>query len=311
MSASYDSELKREIVSSVEDNGAYLSAIAECAGVFPEEASGAMYITMPLYEIAWDAAGRMRELYRRAELEITFEEPHGNKKNREYTLIIDSRTVDVFLSERSLFKANGALKRKGELKSDKERAGYLQGVFVMRGRLFLPSGGEESGSSLYQLEIIPLNEKQSKFIKEQADKLGILLKESERRESPMLYIKDSEAISDFAARLGGSGTVVNLQSLKVERDARNQANRVNNCFFANVSKTINAAEAQIMAIEKIKKARGLNSLDEKLKELAEVRLDNPEASLNDLVALLSGEVTRSGINHRMRKLMEIASECEK
>ena len=309
MSMSYDADLIREIVSSVEDNGAYLAAIMECSGIFPEDGGGSMYITMPLYEIAWDAAGKLRELYPRLELGITFEEPNGNKKNREYTLIIDPRTVEVFILEKGLIKANGGVKRKGELKTEKERAGYLQGVFVMRGRLFLPSGGEENGSSLYQLEIIPLNDKHSKFIREQADKLGIALKESERRDNPMLYIKDSEAISDFAARLGGPGTVVNLQSLKVERDARNQANRVNNCFFANVSKTINAAEAQIMAIEKIRKIKGLNSLDEKLRELAEVRLDNPEASLNDLAALLSGEVTRSGINHRMRKLMEIASEC--
>jgi DNA-binding protein WhiA len=184
----------------------------------------------------------------------------------------------------------------------------MQGTFLSIGRVFLPKEDEDGKSSLYQLEMVFDVKSRADNIKKMAESLGIAIKDGERRDNFVLYIKDSETISDFLAHLKASNAVLLLQNLKIERDVRNNANRAVNCSVANIEKTVAAAAEQISAIKKIQEKQGLQMLDEKLRELAEIRLNNPEASLNDLKDMLKDKVTKSGINHRMRKLMQIADE---
>lgn len=303
----FDANLKREILSNIKDDEAYLSGILTTIGRI-ESVNGLdnIYISHIMYEIAWDIVRAVRDRYKRSEIEMTFEEPHGNKRVRSYAIIIDNKTTKEMLKDYDLVVIDGVIMHRNNLKSlqGEKLIGYLQGVYLAKGRVFLPKDDEEGKSSLYQLEMVFSSRKGMDYIKDLIIKSGINIKESERRDNLVLYIKDSEIISDFFAMFGASNAVMELQSLIIERDVRNNANRAVNCSVANIGKAIDAASDQIEAIELIVKNAGINSLEENLRELAQLRLNNPEATLTDLAGLL--DVTKSCINHRMRKIMQIA-----
>ncbi|MGN0550540.1 MAG: DNA-binding protein WhiA [Acutalibacteraceae bacterium] len=127
-----------------------------------------------------------------------------------------------------------------------------------------------------------------------------------RKGSYTAYMKDSEQISDFLALIGAPIASMEIMQAKILKDIRNNANRKTNSEIANINKTAKAAAVQLNAIEKIKKERGLEFLPEELKEVAVIRLENPELSLRDIGAMLKTPISRSGVNHRIKRIMEIA-----
>ncbi len=124
----------------------------------------------------------------------------------------------------------------------------------------------------------------------------------------IVYYKDSETIEDCLYLIGASSAMFDMMNIEIVKDIRNKANRAANCETANIEKTVNASCEQIAAIEKIKKKRGLNYLKKELEEIADLRLENPEASLSDL-AKLSG-LSRSGVNHRLKRIVEISQDLD-
>ncbi len=136
--------------------------------------------------------------------------------------------------------------------------------------------------------------------------MGFEPKELRRKGNFVIYFKQSAAIEDFLTTIGAPLSAMELMSLKVEKDMRNAINRKVNCDTANVSKTVDAALLQIEAIEKLSADAGLGSLPEKLRETAVLRLENPELSLNELAELSA--LTKSCLNHRLRKLVELAAK---
>ncbi|MDD4316533.1 MAG: DNA-binding protein WhiA, partial [Clostridia bacterium] len=126
-----------------------------------------------------------------------------------------------------------------------------------------------------------------------------------RKKQPSLYIKSAQNISDCLAAMGASKGVIQLQEVMAARAMRNHLNRGNNFIFANIDKSVSAAQLQLEAIEKIEKSVGLDSLSARLAETAVYRKNFPDASLADIAQMMP-EGTKSGINHRMRKLIEIA-----
>lgn len=308
----FDAKLKREIIGQAVNETAYLAGIINVLGkIVTTKEIDNLYITHTMYEIALDAVRIIKNLYKRAEIEMTFEEPHGAKKVRGYVVIVDNKVTKDILRDFNLVAIEDGLEFRNnkidKIVEDNDRLSYLQGVFLGKGRVFLPVNDNNYKKLIsYQLEMVLASRKQLEFIKEISNKLELDIKDSERRDNYILYIKDSEKISDFLALMGASEAVLELQSLIIERDVRNNANRAVNCNVANISKAIDAAEKQIEAIRIIEKRQGLSVLDDKLQELARVRLENPEATLTDLAEMLEDRVTKSGINHRMRKLMQIA-----
>jgi DNA-binding protein WhiA len=127
-----------------------------------------------------------------------------------------------------------------------------------------------------------------------------------RKNSFVIYLKDGEMISDFLTLISASGSTLELENVRVVKSYRNYLNRTNNCEMANVQKTIRAAVQQIAMIQLIKKERGLETLPLPLREMAELRLNNPEATLETLSELAG--VGRSGVNYRLNKLMKLAQE---
>lgn len=127
-----------------------------------------------------------------------------------------------------------------------------------------------------------------------------------RNKNYIAYVKESQQIEDTLTCLGAVKCSMELMNLKIEKELRNAANRRTNCETANIDKTINAALSQIAKIEKIKAVKGLSWLTPELKEVAQLRLNNPEMSLSELCEISPFTISRSGLNHRLKKLCNIA-----
>ena len=123
--------------------------------------------------------------------------------------------------------------------------------------------------------------------------------------------KEGETISKILAFMGASSSVLKFEEIRVVRDMRNNVNRIVNCETANLNKTINASLKQIEDIKFIKDKNKFKNLPKNLQELAELRLKNPEASLAELGNMLDIKTSKSGVNHRMKAISEIANELRK
>ena len=124
----------------------------------------------------------------------------------------------------------------------------------------------------------------------------------------VIYIKESEQISMVLSYLGANKALFDYENIRVERSIKNNINRSINCETANLTKTISAAYKQLIAIEKLEKNNMIEKLPQELKEICHLRKENPEMSLGDLASLCSSKISKSGINHRLNKIIDIASK---
>ena len=131
------------------------------------------------------------------------------------------------------------------------------------------------------------------------------MKEMQRKSGYSLYLKEGEEISKFLAFIGANLAVLKFEEIRVLRDMKNNINRRVNCETANLSKTINAAVKQIEAIKNIQRQGKFESLSDNLKEIAILRLENPDASLIELGQMLKEPIGKSGVNHRLKQLEEL------
>ena len=129
-----------------------------------------------------------------------------------------------------------------------------------------------------------------------------------RKYSYVVYLKDSESIEDLLTLMGAVNSSLELMGIKIQKDVRNKINRQMNFESANMSRSIEAGLAQVEAIEIIEKKQGLDPLSDELKEVAILRKENPDMSLKQLGENLSVPISRSGVNHRLMKIMEIADK---
>ena len=137
---------------------------------------------------------------------------------------------------------------------------------------------------------------------------GVHFKLTHRKGSPLLYLKESEQIEDFLTLTGATKATLKLMDIKIVKEMRNKVNRTTNCETANLGKTVEASQAQVADIAYVKERRGLSYFDEDLQELAALRLENPECSLRELAGLLSVSISRSGVNHRLKRISEAAAK---
>ena len=179
---------------------------------------------------------------------------------------------------------------------------FLRGVFLACGTITDPQNG-------YHLEFsVPYMNLSKCLLELLADlkELDLKAKIAERKGNFIVYIKDSSAITDFLTYIGASTGAMDFIQVKMVKEVRNYVNRTTNFETANISKIATAATLQIEAIKKIKKCRKFNSLDENLQELANLRLKHPEMSLRELGENLSSPLTRSGVNHKMKRILNIS-----
>ena len=184
------------------------------------------------------------------------------------------------------------------------RRAYLRGAFLAAGSVSNPENS-------YHLEIYTDYQKQADDIAALIDTFGLAAKVTARKNGYLVYIKDSEQIVEFLNVIGAHNALLNFENVRILKDIRNRINRLVNFETANVNKTVEAAVKQAEAIRIIDQFAGLESLEEPLQQLASLRIQNPEASLQELGEMLNPPLGKSGVNHRMRKLEKIAKKFQK
>lgn len=177
---------------------------------------------------------------------------------------------------------------------------YLRGAFLAGGSVNNPEG------SSYHLEISSMYEEHCKALVDLANEFDLNARFIERKKGFVFYIKEGEKIIEFLNIIGAHQALFKFEDVRIMRDMRNSVNRIVNCETANLNKTIGAAVRQIDNIKLIEKELGLENLPDKLKEVAEIRLAHPDMNLKEVGELLQGKVSKSGVNHRLRKLDELA-----
>ncbi len=173
---------------------------------------------------------------------------------------------------------------------------------------FIKKGFINDPNKDYHLEILFNSKEKAEQLKEIIQNFGINIKFTKKNSNYMLYLKDGEEISSFLALIGANKSVIKFEEIRVVKETRNNINRLVNCETANLNKIIDASVRQINAIEKLKKEKKFENLPENLKELAELRIKNPEASYQELGAMLKEPIGKSGVSHRLEKIIKIAEE---
>ena len=173
---------------------------------------------------------------------------------------------------------------------------------------FIKKGFINDPNKEYHLEILFKSKKKANELKEIIVNFGIDIKLTKKGTDHMLYLKDGEEISSFLALMGAAKAVLKFEEIRVIKDTRNNINRLVNCETANLNKTINAAVKQIEDIKKLKKNKKFESLPENLKEVANLRLENPDSTYEELGKMLSKPIGKSGVSHRLEKISKLASE---
>ncbi|MBQ3095139.1 MAG: DNA-binding protein WhiA [Clostridia bacterium] len=182
-------------------------------------------------------------------------------------------------------------------------AAFLRGAFLCAGVCADPAKS-------YHLE---LSSPRGAFLREfliRASELSFTLRLSRRQNGFMLYMKESEHIEDFLTYIGASAAAMRLMEQKVFKDYRNRINRRSNCEFSNIRRTIDAAEAQTVAILRLAERGELQDLPEALRTTADIRIAFPDLSLAELCDKFDPPVSKSCLNHRLRKLSALAKEKE-
>lgn len=201
---------------------------------------------------------------------------------------------------------------KNLLLEDDTRRAFIKGVYIgaSTSSIKLSSETYQSCGSGYHLEFVSQSHN---FLMEFSNILAeynIIGKIFERKNSYVLYVKDVNTIQDMLALIGANNSVMDLSNEIITRELRNKVNRQVNCINANINKTVEASLKQVNAINTIINTIGLDSLPEDLQEVAVLRLANQEESLDELLKLSTINLTRSGLNHRFRKLIKIANTLE-
>lgn len=187
---------------------------------------------------------------------------------------------------------------------DETKEEYLRAI--IRG-LFLGAGSINNPENKYHLEIVLKEEKNWDYAVEILKKLGISCKKMITKNKYSIYIKEGEEISRFLALISANKAVMKFEDVRIQKEMRGKVNRLVNCETANLNKTINASIEQIAAIRKLQETGKFNKLDESLKEIANLRLENPDMPLVELGKLLKVPVGKSGVNYRLKKIMDIAN----
>lgn len=178
---------------------------------------------------------------------------------------------------------------------------------IIRGA-FLGAGSINNPERKYHLEINLSNKINLKYLFETLSSMNIKCKKLELDKKYSIYLKEGEEISALIALMGANKSVLNFEDIRVQREMRGKVNRIVNCQTANLNKTINASVEQIEAIRKLQMSHKFNKLDENLKEIALLRLEYPDMSLIELGKKLKNPVGKSGVNYRLKKIIEIANE---
>ncbi|MDO5393480.1 MAG: DNA-binding protein WhiA [Mycoplasmatota bacterium] len=193
--------------------------------------------------------------------------------------------------------------------ANEEIRAYLRGVFLCCGSINDPK------TSRYHMELLISTPEEAVFVQKLLNIFDLNAKILNRDKGYMIYLKEAEKISDYIKILGANNAVMYFENVRIYREQKNQTNRLNNCEQANIDRVVATATSQLDQIRIIEETASLDLLDDKTKETLEYRKKYPEASLKELSEIISLEtskpITKSGLNHRLRKIKELADNLSK
>lgn len=305
---SFASEIKKELTT-IESDGdaqkAELAALVRMNGVV--SVSGERYYL----DVQTENAAIARRIYSlikanyEVPLEVLVRKKMKLKKNNVYIIRLKERVRD-FLTDLEIFKEPHQIIRTispSIFQDENRKRAYLRGAFLAGGSINNPE------TSSYHLEIYNYHEEHNTSLSELLNTFGLRSKTLERKHGYIVYVKEAEKITDFLSIIGAFNAVFKFEDVRIVRDMRNSVNRLVNCETANLNKTIGAAFRQIENIKLIDRTIGLDQLPEKLQEIAYLRLEHEDVSLKDLGELVeSGKISKSGVNHRLKRIDEIAEK---
>ena len=241
------------------------------------------------------------------ETEIAVRESRQMKKGHVYFVEIkEPAQIQTVLLGTKLSPEGGsggalALENSFITQQSRCKRAFIRGSFLASGSISDPEKG-------YHFEIVCPDEKKAEQLKELIRSFQIDAKVVLRKKSYVVYVKEGAQIVDMLAVMEANVGLMNLENIRILKEMRNSVNRKVNCEMANIHKTVSAAVKQIEDIKLIEEKTGFHNLNEGLAEIAELRLQYPEATLKELGMMLNPQVGKSGVNHRLRKLSAIADE---
>lgn len=245
----------------------------------------------------------LKQFYQ-VESEIVVRRKMKLKKNNQYVVRLRYHAQEI-LSDLGILEGF-QIKEKvpmALLKDDLMIRSYLRGAFLAGGSVNNPE------TSRYHLEIYSLYEEHNEMIAQMINRYHLNARTTARRSGYIVYLKEAEKIAEFLQLIGATNGMLKFENIRIVRDMRNSVNRLVNCENANMDKVANASNRQIENIRLIDSMVGLDSLPEKLRAIAETRLAHQEVSLKELGVLVpGGPISKSGVNHRLRKLNAYADE---
>ncbi len=225
-----------------------------------------------------------------------------------FSKLLSNSGLDDFKIEMQGNKFCITTKKKIEI--DQEINDIEEAKAIVRGS-FMGAGSITDPKSKYHLEIVFQTEENALKVNHILNHFEINSKVLKRAKNYIIYLKDGEEISKFLAFIGANSSVLKFEENRVIRDVRNNVNRIVNCETANLNKVIKTSVKQIEDIKFIKKCNKFKELSEGEKELAYLRLNNPESSLTELGKMLDNPISKSGVNHRMKAIQKKAEEIRK
>ena len=242
--------------------------------------------------------------------QITVRKRYNFNKNLTYILSLKNEykyiLIDLSYYDEDYNRIN--IPKDYLISDEEDLRAYLRGLFIAVGSVNDPK------TSRYHLELLVDNSSYANFINNILNDHLLNSRIIKREKHYMIYIKEAEKISDFLRIIKSYNAVLYFEDIRIYRDHKNMTNRLNNCEQANIDKVFQTSNEQIHDIEKLKEYDMLDFIDEKLKEVCKYRLKYPESSLKELSEIISLEtgnvITKSGLNHRFRKIKEIASQIK-
>jgi cell division protein WhiA len=249
----------------------------------------------------------IKKLYH-IDVSIDTKQNNINKKTY-YTNIIVKEKASFILKDLSIINNKGKriyIPNNYIIDTVEEKKAYLRGCFLACGSINDPK------TSRYHMELLIDNKQLSVFVNNLLNEFNLNSKILKREKKYMIYIKETEKISDFIKILNAYNSLFYYEDIRIYRDHKNMTNRLNNCEQANIDKVVMASNKQIEMIQILKKKKDIELLDDKIKKLIYYREKYPDSSLEELANIISLEtgkkITKSGINHRFRKIKEIINE---
>lgn len=298
----FTADIKEELIHLSECDKPELTAIIKMSGVVGLAHSGlSLSITTENAKIARYIYESFENLYR-LQPEIKYHNKTNLKKNRVYTVFLE-HDVDKVLTDLKLADAFFSIDtgiNPSILEHDEQGQSYLRGAFLASGSVTDPHKGK------YQLEFFSVYKDHADDLKSLMNKFMLDAKVFERKNGSITYLQKAEDIMDVLLVMGAMTAKQNFEEIKIFREARNDLNRANNAETANIARTVNASMKTINNLIKIMDTIGLDSLPIELQQLARLRIENPDYSIAQLAEILEPPLTKSGVNHRLRKLNKIA-----